>query len=52
MLYRVLVGIGLLALGYYVGRHVGRVEGQMSMDVEPLGGDSMTEERFPDPDDS
>ena len=52
MLYRVLVGIGLLALGYYVGRHVGRVEGQMGASIEPFQGDSVAEDRFPDVDDS
>ncbi len=51
MLFRVLVGIGLVALGYYVGRQVGRVEGQMGTGVEPLQGDPIGEARSPDPDD-
>lgn len=26
MIFRILIGVGLLALGYYVGREVGRTE--------------------------
>ena len=26
MIYRIIVGVGLLALGYYLGREVGRAE--------------------------
>ena len=51
-MYRVLLGIGLLALGYYVGRHVGRVEGQMGTDIEPFQGEAMGEDRSADTDDS
>ena len=40
MLYRVMIGIGLFALGYYLGRQVGRVEGQMAGDLESLEEDS------------
>ncbi len=39
MLYRVLIGVGLFALGYYLGRQVGRVEGQMGGDFESLEGE-------------
>ena len=39
MLYRVLIGVGLFALGYYLGRQVGRVEGQMGTGLESLEDD-------------
>ena len=39
MLYRVLIGVGLFALGYYLGRQVGRVEAQMGGDFESLEGE-------------
>ncbi|MDJ0873089.1 MAG: hypothetical protein QNJ87_15155 [Gammaproteobacteria bacterium] len=51
MLYRVLFGIGLVALGYYIGRQVGRAEGQLAVDMESLQGNPLGESRSPDPGD-
>ena len=52
MLYRVLIGVGLVALGYYIGRQVGRVEGQMGQDVGPIQGDPLGDSRPADSNDS